>query len=230
MVDGVIGPQTSAALRGAASSFSSASATGSSTSGTAMLQSRLGIPADGVYGPQTRAAVRSYQQAHGLVVDGVAGPQTIASLGLPAGTVIRVPAATSESSTVSGTSTTASTGSGSLAAVAAARAQVGKPYVFAGVGPSGFDCSGLTQFAMRQAGISLPRTSYSQFAVGSAVSSSAIQAGDLVFWNTGGGGASHVGIATSATTVISATTHGVMEHAIFGSYWGAHYVGARRIG
>jgi cell wall-associated NlpC family hydrolase len=143
--------------------------------------------------------------------------------------VIRVPAATSGSGTVSGTSTSASTGTGSFAAVAAARAQVGKPYVYAGVGPSGFDCSGLTQYAMRQAGISLPRTSYSQFGVGSAVSSSAIQAGELVFFNTSGGGASHVGIATSATTAISATTHGVMEHSIFGSYWGAHFVGARRV-
>ena len=43
-----------------------------------------------------------------------------------------------------------------------------------------------------------------------------------------GPGASHVGIATSASTVISATTHGVREHAIGGDYWGTHYYGARR--
>jgi hypothetical protein len=38
-----------------------------------------------------------------------------------------------------------------------------------------------------------------------------------------------VGIATSNSTVISATTHGVMEHTISGPYWGVRYVGARRV-
>ena len=114
--------------------------------------------------------------------------------------------------------------------VAAARSKIGLPYETAGVGPNGFDCSGLTQWAMRQAGISIPRTSFSQFGVGAPVSRAAIQAGDLVFFNTDGGGASHVGIATSNSTVISATTHGVREHAIGDSYWGSHYVGARRAG
>jgi peptidoglycan DL-endopeptidase CwlO len=55
-----------------------------------------------------------------------------------------------------------------------------------------------------------------------------VRAGDLVFFDTDGAGASHVAIATSSTTAISATTHGVMEHAIASGYWGAHYVGARR--
>ena len=50
-----------------------------------------------------------------------------------------------------------------------------------------------------------------------------------VFFNANGPGASHVGIATSNSTVISATTHGVREHAISDSYWGSHYVGARRV-
>jgi cell wall-associated NlpC family hydrolase len=51
-----------------------------------------------------------------------------------------------------------------------------------------------------------------------------------VFWDTDGSGASHVGVATGSSTVISATSHGVMEHSIFGPYWGARYVGARRVG
>jgi cell wall-associated NlpC family hydrolase len=65
--------------------------------------------------------------------------------------------------------------------------------------------------------------------VRSAVSRSAVRAGDLVFFNTSGGGASHVGIAISSGSAISATTHGVMVHTISGSYWGSHYVGARRV-
>jgi cell wall-associated NlpC family hydrolase len=82
---------------------------------------------------------------------------------------------------------------------------------------------------MAQAGITIPRTSYAQFGVGMAVDRASIQAGDLVFFDTDGSGASHVGIATSNSTVISATTHGVREHGISGEYWGTHYVGARRL-
>ena len=50
-----------------------------------------------------------------------------------------------------------------------------------------------------------------------------------MFFNTAGGGASHVGIATRELDRHPATTHGVMEHAIGDSYWGSHYVGARRV-
>ena len=48
------------------------------------------------------------------------------------------------------------------AAIAAARSAVGKPYVWGANGPSGFDCSGLTQWAYAQAGVGLPRTSQAQ--------------------------------------------------------------------
>ena len=59
---------------------------------------------------------------------------------------------------------------------------------------------------------------------------SAITPGDLVFFDTDGTGASHVGVATSNSTVISATaSRGVVEHAISDSYWGPRYVGARRV-
>lgn len=67
---------------------------------------------------------------------------------------------------------------------------IGVPYVYGGETPAGFDCSGLVRYAAKMAGISLPRTSQKQSAVGSYVSVSQLQAGDLVFW----GGASHVGI------------------------------------
>jgi cell wall-associated NlpC family hydrolase len=107
---------------------------------------------------------------------------------------------------------------------------IGVPYAYGGNGPRSFDCSGLTVWAMRAAGIALPRTSYSQFDAGAPVDRSSIQAGDLVFFDTDGSGASHVGVATGNATVISATaSSGVVEHSISGPYWGARYVGARRV-
>jgi cell wall-associated NlpC family hydrolase len=216
LVDGIVGPVTSAALHGSGAAGTTVSdhvRVHLPAATTMALQRGLGISADGVYGPQTRRAVRAYQAAHGLTVDGIAGPQTLGALGI-AGSAAPAPAAS---------------GPGALAAVSAARGQVGTPYRLAGAAPGGFDCSGLVQWAFNQAGISLPRTSFTQFGVGAPVSRAAIQAGDLVFFDTDGGGASHVGIATSAATVISATTHGVREHEIGGSYWGVHYVGARRV-
>ncbi len=72
------------------------------------------------------------------------------------------------------------TGSSSL--ISNAAQFIGVPYVWGGSTPSGFDCSGLVAYAANMAGISLPRTSEKQSQVGSYVSVSDLQAGDLVFW------------------------------------------------
>ncbi|MGZ5387719.1 MAG: C40 family peptidase [Solirubrobacterales bacterium] len=116
------------------------------------------------------------------------------------------------------------------AAVSAALSKVGAPYAAGAAGPGAFDCSGLTLWALARAGIAAPHSSYAQYAMGTAVPRSEIHRGDLVFFDSAGAGASHVGLATSATTAVSATNHGVMTHAIFDDpYWGGHYVGARRL-
>jgi cell wall-associated NlpC family hydrolase len=207
-VDGIVGPMTRGALGGGSGSGSSSSGPKPSRSVTIALQQKLGLSVDGVYGPQSRAAVRAFQARNGLEVDGIVGPATMAALGI---------------------SGAPATGGGGGSAVGTARAMIGTPYAYGGTSPGGFDCSGLVVYAFRQAGVTLPRTSYSQWGVGTAVSRASIQAGDLVFFNANGPGASHVGIATSNATVISATTHGVREHNISGPYWGDHYIGARRL-
>ena len=108
-------------------------------------------------------------------------------------------------------------------------AQLGDPYAWGATGPDAFDCSGLTAYVFARAGVALPHNSQGQATMGKAVDRDDIRAGDLVFFSTAGSGASHVGIATSATTVISATNSGVMKHSTEDAYWGASYVGARRI-
>ncbi|MGW9176162.1 NlpC/P60 family protein [Streptomyces decoyicus] len=76
-------------------------------------------------------------------------------------------------------------------AVAFAYAALGKPYVWGATGPSGFDCSGLTQAAWKAGGVALPRTTYTQISSGPRVDRSQLAPGDLVFFYSG---ISHVGL------------------------------------
>ncbi|MEU2558076.1 NlpC/P60 family protein [Streptomyces longispororuber] len=87
------------------------------------------------------------------------------------------------------------------AAIAAARSAVGKPYVWGANGPSGFDCSGLTQWSYAQAGVGLPRTSQAQRHAGRQVPLSQAQPGDLVTYR---GDASHVGMYVGNGQVVHA--------------------------
>ena len=81
---------------------------------------------------------------------------------------------------------------------------LGTPYLWGGTTPSGFDCSGFTQYVFKNAaGISLPRTTYDQINVGVAVSYNNLQPGDLVFPHTG-----HVGIYIGGGQMIHAPSSG----------------------
>ncbi len=118
------------------------------------------------------------------------------------------------------------------AVVNLAYSKLGSPYVWGAEGPNSFDCSGLTSYVYRNAaGISLPRTSGSQYGVGRSVSKANLQAGDLVFFATGGGGISHVGIYVGGGNMIHAPQAGdvVKVSNINSSYWQNAYVGAKRV-
>jgi cell wall-associated NlpC family hydrolase len=92
------------------------------------------------------------------------------------------------------------------AAFAAAQTKLGDAYVYGATGPNTFDCSGLTQWAYAQAGVSIGRTTYDQINAGTAVSRANLQVGDLVFFN----GDSHVGIYAGNNTVLHAPHTGTV--------------------
>ncbi|NEB97844.1 glycoside hydrolase [Streptomyces anulatus] len=98
--------------------------------------------------------------------------------------------------------------------LAFARAQIGKPYVWGASGPSSYDCSGLTQAAWREAGVTLPRTTWDQVEVGTRVATADLKPGDLVFFYDD---ISHVGIYKGDGMMIHAPKPGanVREESIY---------------
>ncbi|MFD4667865.1 C40 family peptidase [Streptomyces halstedii] len=98
--------------------------------------------------------------------------------------------------------------------LAFARAQIGKPYVWGATGPSSYDCSGLTQAAWKEAGVTLPRTTWDQVKVGTRVATADLQPGDLVFFYDD---ISHVGIYKGDGMMIHAPKPGanVREESIY---------------
>jgi len=95
-----------------------------------------------------------------------------------------------------------SSGAGALQA---ALSKLGSPYVYGATGPNAFDCSGLTQWAFKQVGISIPRTAEAQAGSGTPVSRDQLQPGDLVFFYSP---VSHVGIYAGNGNVVHASTEG----------------------
>lgn len=106
---------------------------------------------------------------------------------------------------------------------------LGKPYVYGASGPNAFDCSGFTSYVYRQYGVSLPRTSQSQFGAGYAVSRGNLAPGDLVFFNTVGP-LGHVGMYIGGGDFIHAASSGrVKVSSLNEGYYSSRYAGARRV-
>lgn len=114
---------------------------------------------------------------------------------------------------------------GASVAVRTALAQIGDPYVWAAGGPDAFDCSGLTSYAWRAAGVSLPHSSAGQIGYGKRVSRSEVRAGDLVFFYSP---ISHVGLAINNTQMVHASTYGVPVR--IDNIDSSPFVGATRLG
>ncbi|MET9906709.1 NlpC/P60 family protein [Streptomyces sp. NPDC006476] len=121
---------------------------------------------------------------------------------------------TSSSDTGTTDSTDSSYAAKAAKALAFARAQIGKPYVWGATGPGSYDCSGLTQAAWKAAGVDLPRTTYDQVNAGTTVSLADAQPGDLIFFYDD---ISHVGVYIGNGMMIHAPKPGayVREESIY---------------
>lgn len=111
---------------------------------------------------------------------------------------------------------------------------LGVAYRYGGTSAStGFDCSGFMQHIFRRSmGLNLPRTSAEQAKMGYHVSRSELQAGDMVFFRTmGGGRISHVGLYIGNDRFIHAPRTGknIEITSLSHKYWGAKYAFGRRV-
>jgi peptidoglycan DL-endopeptidase CwlO len=127
-----------------------------------------------------------------------------------------------------GTTTATYTGTTSTQggkAVAFAYAQLGKPYQWGATGPGSFDCSGLTQGAWAAAGVSIPRTTYAQWAALPHISTSALEPGDLLYFD----GIGHVAIYVGGGDIIDAPQTGMdVQKVPLSGWYASTLVGAAR--
>lgn len=111
--------------------------------------------------------------------------------------------------------------------VLAALSQVGTPYVYGGSTPDrALDCSGLTQFAHREAGMQIPRVSTEQRRAAGALRGRP-EPGDLVFFRTGPG-QYHVGLMVDRERFVHASTskRRVRLARLDRPYWRQRFLGA----
>ena len=148
---------------------------------------------------------------------------TLASLTVP-----QQQAVTNQSIGGSGTTSATYTGTTSTQggkAVAFAYAQLGKPYQWGATGPGSYDCSGLAQAAWAAAGVSIPRTTYAQWAALPHVSTSALEPGDLLYFD----GVGHVAIYVGGGDIIDAPQTGMdVQKVPLAGWYASSLVGAAR--
>ena len=131
--------------------------------------------------------------------------------------------------------------SGSTSAATGTRQQIieyaatllGCKYVYGGTSPSGFDCSGYTQYVFANYGVSLSHSSKTQYSNAVSIKKSELQVGDLVFFSSTAGSSTvgHVGIYTGDDQFIHAASpgKGVRYDSLSSDYYSSHYIGSGRV-
>ncbi|MBS4535246.1 C40 family peptidase [Clostridium sp. D2Q-14] len=170
------------------------------------------------FGTITRQAVISFQKAEGILVDGYAGPQTIKTINNVLNNTI---------------SNSRKTITNNIINTAKKYSNPRVPYVFGGSSPSGFDCSGFTQYVYKQHNINIPRTTSQQANFGTRINKENLQPGDLVvFSNTYKSGPSHTGIYLGNDLFIhsrSSDNYGVDISNLNSTYYKNHFSYGRRV-
>lgn len=114
-----------------------------------------------------------------------------------------------------------------------AMAYVGYPYVWAGNGPGGFDCSGFTQYViLNTVGIDIGHGTGGQMNYGTWVDAGNLLPGDLVYFaGTYGSGISHTGVYIGDGQFVHAENPGtgVTVSWLWSDYYASHYYGAIRL-
>lgn len=112
-----------------------------------------------------------------------------------------------------------------------AKTLLGKDYVYGGVGPNSFDCSGFTQYVYKKFGINLSHSASAQANIGTTVSKSDLQLGDMVFFSQGGSSIGHVGIFVGNNSFIHAANpqKGVVITSLADGYYTSNYKTAKRV-
>lgn len=140
-------------------------------------------------GSKRRVSIRLLTQLRGVVLTTLAA--TLLTIGITATAVVQPIPAQAQVGMVTSSSFAAPAISRAtrvrLAAWHFALRQRGKPYIWGGTGPAGFDCSGLVYAAYLYAGVRLPRTTYEMLASPLLIRIPKSQArrGDLAFFGTG---------------------------------------------
>jgi len=161
---------------------------------------------DGIFGPLTAQGVVRFQTAEGLNVDGIVGPATEAAL---------QPQPQIKTKTE--------------AIIATAKEYIGTPYLWGGITPAGFDCSGFVQYVFAHNGIMLQRVSSDQSKNGNEVTYGNLMPGDLVFFSMNENGVvSHVGLYIGNDQFIGSENSGV-RIVTLDQYWVARFVVARSV-
>jgi cell wall-associated NlpC family hydrolase len=115
--------------------------------------------------------------------------------------------------------------------LAAAESRIGLPYVWGGAGPESFDCSGLVQWSLAQAGVLMPRVAADQARTGPLLRLSDLRPGDLLFYHTDPTAPnfiSHVAIYIGNGQMLQAPEPG-MSVEIVAAHFGAGFAGAVRV-
>jgi len=109
-------------------------------------------------------------------------------------------------------------------------AMIGRPYLYKGDSPEGFDCSGLVRYSYLAAGLDVPHGTKALRSVTRPVGLNKVRRGDLLFFNEDGKPSSHVGISLGNNSFVHAPSSGktVRRDSLTDPHWKKNFLEARR--